>query len=134
MSIVTEIVSVLYKKYGRSTLFEEMNNTIMKRKKYTVIYRARSLVSNNLHFNGYKIDYDIQYCVYDISTISLLNNFIRKCLFCQDNGCHYKLNCCKKFAHLDCIINNSECCFNLKKKKKREEWMVCNEERKTETQ
>jgi len=134
MSVVIEMVSALYKKYGLSTLFEEMDYTIMERKKNTVIYRARSLFSTNLHFYGYKIDYDIQYCVFDISTISLVNNIVRKCLFCQKNGCHYKLNCCKKFAHLDCILHNSECCFNLKKKKIKEECMVCFEECDTDTQ
>ena len=133
MDIITDIVSVIYKRYGPNTLFKELDYSILKRKNYILFYRARTLLPYQDYLEGDKIIYDIQYHKFNVSPIGLVNNFTKKCMLCDKKSCDYRFNCCKQFVHSGCLSKISDCCFDLKKTKKEDECIVCYENCFTKT-
>jgi len=132
MNVIADIISVVYKKYGPNTIFQELDYSVLYRKDCIVFYRVRTLFCTKDYFQGEKIAYDIQYHKFNVSLVGLLN-MTKKCMHCNKKYCNYKFNCCKKFIHSECFPKISDCCFNLIKIKRFEECVVCYEDCLTKT-
>ena len=104
--IIEKIVNNTHSKYGKTTLFREVEYTEVTVDKTTAFYRVQSAIN-------YPYIYEIQLKVFDkvLYKPPLIRS--KKCMYCDKKGATYKFKCCNQYIHFDCGIRNKFSCCHL---------------------
>ncbi len=108
--IIKQIVSDTYEKYGKNTLFREYDYTTRIYDRLVFMYRVQSAIN-------FPYLYDIQLHFFDKikKDSNMCSRLFKSCIYCKEKNCHYQMNCCGKYVHLMCGIQNNFACCELKK-------------------
>jgi hypothetical protein len=105
--LINKITEEAFSKYGNSTLFREYNFTPIVVNKLAAVYRVQSAIN-------YPYIYEIQIHVFDkVQHAPSLFDRFHKCAYCKKGKADYKFNCCERYTHMECAIQNKfACCYN----------------------
>ena len=105
--IIDQITEQTFSRYGKNTIFRELEFKPITVDKTTAFFRVQSAVN-------YPYIYEIQIHVFDkITTYKPFIKSLHKCIYCNKKNTEYKMRCCNKYIHFDCGVKNKFACCHL---------------------